>query len=98
MLARMSLGFVSLAAALSLSAFGCAASQTTATPAEFDGVASRLIPTSAVLGTSVAEMPLPDVGSGGASTPFVGPDDGTLVVYFGYTYCPDVCLTTLSEA
>jgi cytochrome oxidase Cu insertion factor (SCO1/SenC/PrrC family) len=40
----------------------------------------------------------PDVGSGGESTPFVGPDDGTLVVYFGYTYCPDVCLTTLSEA
>jgi protein SCO1/2 len=50
-----------------------------------------------VLGTSVEDTSLPDVGNGGEAFSFVAPDDGILIVYFGYTFCPDVCPTTLSD-
>ncbi len=40
---------------------------------------------------------LPDVSRGGEPFSFVAPDGGLLVVYFGYTNCPDVCPTTLSD-
>jgi protein SCO1/2 len=97
MLAAMGPRIIALIAALSLSTLGCSASETTATLSELDGVASRVIPTSSVLGTSVGEVSLPDVGNGGELLSFVGPDDGILIVYFGYTFCPDVCPTTLSD-
>ena len=97
MLAPMGFRIIAMIAVLSLSAVGCAASETAATVVDFDGVTSRVIPTSSVLGTSVAESSLPDVGSRGEALPFVGPDDGILIVYFGYTFCPDVCPTTLSD-
>ena len=41
--------------------------------------------------------PVPDVSRGGEPFRFVAPDDGLLVVFFGYTNCPDVCPTTLAE-
>lgn len=46
---------------------------------------------------AVDAVALPDVSDGG--TPFeMRADDGELlVVYFGYTNCPDVCPTTLSD-
>lgn len=97
MLAPMGIRIITLVAALSLAVFGCSASETTATLADLDGVASRVIPTSSVLGTSVEDASLPDVGNGGETFSFVGPDDGILIVYFGYTFCPDVCPTTLSD-
>jgi protein SCO1/2 len=97
MLAAMGPRIIALIAAVSLSTLGCSASETTATLSELDGVASRVIPTSSVLGTSVGEVSLPDVGDGGEPLSFVGPDDGILIVYFGYTFCPDVCPTTLSD-
>jgi protein SCO1/2 len=83
--------------ALVVSAAGCSSSGTTPTLGELDGVASRPIPTSGVLGTSVADISLPDAANGGEPMSFVGSDGGVLVVYFGYTFCPDVCPTTLSD-
>jgi protein SCO1/2 len=40
---------------------------------------------------------VPDVSRSGEDFRFVAPDDGLLVVFFGYTNCPDVCPTTLAE-
>ncbi len=41
--------------------------------------------------------PLPDVADGGAPFTIKAPAGGLLIVYFGYTNCPDVCPTTLSD-
>jgi protein SCO1/2 len=40
---------------------------------------------------------VPDVSRDGESFRFVAAEDGLLVVFFGYTNCPDVCPTTLAE-
>lgn len=46
---------------------------------------------------SVAGLSLPDAANGGVDFDFV-PDTGDyLIVYFGYTACPDVCPTTMHE-
>lgn len=53
--------------------------------------------------TGIIRTPAPDVGRfeltgvDGSTTRFVGPDDGYLLVYFGYTSCPDVCPTTMAD-
>ncbi len=44
----------------------------------------------------VASTALPDVAAG-EPFEFVAREDGLLVVYFGYTSCPDVCPTTLAD-
>ena len=41
--------------------------------------------------------PIPDASRGGEPFRFVAAQDGLLVVFFGYTNCPDVCPTTLAE-
>lgn len=40
---------------------------------------------------------LPDVSNGGEPFRFAAADDGLLLVYFGYTNCPDACPNTLGE-
>jgi protein SCO1 len=46
---------------------------------------------------SVDATPMPDVSDGGKPFDIKAPKDGLLVVYFGYTNCPDLCPTTLSD-
>jgi protein SCO1/2 len=45
----------------------------------------------------VGSVTLPDASNGGAALPMRAEPDGLLIVYFGYTSCPDVCPTTMSE-
>jgi protein SCO1/2 len=45
----------------------------------------------------VGQFSLPDLTDGGAEFPMRADDGGLLVVYFGYTNCPDFCPTTLSD-
>ncbi|MGB8862117.1 MAG: SCO family protein [Ilumatobacteraceae bacterium] len=45
----------------------------------------------------VGAFSLPDVSAGGKDFNFKAADGRLLIVYFGYTSCPDVCPTTLAE-
>ena len=46
---------------------------------------------------SVAGIALPDASAGGAPFQMVAPEGELLLVYFGYTECPDICPTTLAD-
>ncbi len=46
---------------------------------------------------SVADIALPDGSAGGEPLQMVAPEGELLLVYFGYTECPDVCPTTLAD-
>jgi protein SCO1/2 len=45
----------------------------------------------------VATVTLPDASSGGGPFSFRATNGHVLLVYFGYTSCPDVCPTTLAD-
>jgi protein SCO1/2 len=46
---------------------------------------------------NVGDFELPDLSNGGVAFPLRAQPDEVLVVYFGYTNCPDFCPTTLSD-
>lgn len=46
---------------------------------------------------SVAGLSLPDAANSDADFVLTPPEDSLLIVYFGYTACPDVCPTTMHE-
>jgi protein SCO1 len=45
----------------------------------------------------VGALSLPDASAGNTDVAFTAGEGEYLVVYFGYTQCPDVCPTTLNE-
>lgn len=59
-------------------------------PEELSGIVRTPLP-------SVADVSLPDAGAEGTPFNMKAPPGGLLLVYFGYTSCPDVCPTTLAD-
>lgn len=93
----LALGTV-LAVVASACSSGTVDTTTTIDPAtQRDTTASRSLPDSTMLGTNVAGVSLPDVSNGGAPFEMIAPDGGVLVMYFGFTACPDVCPTTMAD-
>ncbi len=76
---------VAIVAVLGLLAGACSSE-----PEELSGFVRTPLP-------SVADIALPDGSNGGAPFQMVAPPGELLLVYFGYTECPDVCPTTLAD-
>lgn len=92
--------FISIASIALLAMFGfagCSTAEPEAVETGTDAAIGSDLASSAVLGSSVAAVNLPDVANGGEPFSMVAESGGALVVYFGFTYCPDVCPTTLSD-
>lgn len=70
---------------------------TTLTLGPGDTSLTRPIGGDSVLGADVSAITLPDVANDGAPFEMIAGEGGALVVYFGYTSCPDVCPTTMAD-
>ncbi|MEM8904558.1 MAG: SCO family protein [Actinomycetota bacterium] len=81
----MTVRLVALGVAAALALAACGGDE----PAQLTGFERTPAP-------SVAELTLPEVGAVDAFD-FRADEDELLVVYFGFTFCPDVCPTTLSD-
>lgn len=90
---------VALACAVMILMASCAtpSDTTSLTLGPGDTSLTRPIGGDSVLGADVSAVTLPDVANNGAPFGMIADQGGVLVVYFGYTYCPDVCPTTMAD-